>query len=98
MGILPPLAMSSAVRGARSPGQGTKERRGTQQCVSAEAELRMLILSCYLMQKQVAIKSLLLFLTLGHVIVGGMLLQVQVNEWDKLNRELFSEEPLSLPE
>ena len=52
------------------------------------------------MQKRVAIKSLLLFLTLGHVMVGGGggVTQVPVNGLDKFNRRLFSEELESLQE
>lgn len=91
VGTLPPSVMSSGVRGARSPGH---ELRGARQCLSAEAEICMLILSCYWIQKKVAIKSLLLYLTLGFVIVGGegVLPQVQGNGLDKLNKRLFSEE------
>lgn len=94
VGTLLPSAMSSGVRGARSPGHGTKDLRGAQQCLSVEAEICMLILSCYWIQKKVAIKSLLLYLTLGFVIVGGegVLPQVQGNGLDKLNKRLFSEE------
>ena len=52
MGTLLPSVMSSGVRGARSPGHGTKDLGGTQRCVSAEAELCMLILSCYLSKRK----------------------------------------------
>ena len=97
-GTLLPTVMSSRVKGARSSGYGTKNLRGTQRCVSVEVEFCMLILSCYLTQRKVAVTSLLLFLTLGHEIGwgGGMLSQVQVSELDKLNRRLLPEELESL--
>lgn len=72
MKTLPPSVVSSRVRRTRSPGRRIKEPGGTQLCVSVEARLCRLTLSCYLMQKKVAVESLLLFLTLGHVMGGGV--------------------------
>lgn len=63
-GSLPPRAMSSRVRRTRSPEPGMKDPGRTQLYASVEAEFCMLVLSCHLVHKEVAIESLLLFLTL----------------------------------